>query len=157
MLRRTRIVATLGPATDRPGVLEKMLELGLDVARINFSHGTAEAHQARVARLRELAKQAGRTVAVLADLPGPKLRVLLKDVLTLTLNQLVTIALKADAAGDFHLTEPEFMTKAKPGHRVLLDDGRLQARLTACARDQVTLKIEVGGQLLPNKGINLPD
>src|SRR3982750_1961778 len=87
MLRRTRIVATLGPATDRPGVLQKMLELGLDVARINFSHGPAEEHQRRVACLRGLAKQAGRTVAVLADLPGPKLRVVLKDVLTLTLNQ----------------------------------------------------------------------
>src|SRR5436853_193257 len=78
MHRRTRIVATLGPATDRPGVLEKMLEAGLDVARINFSHGSAEEHLARIARLRELAKVAGLTVAVLGDLPGPKLPVLLK-------------------------------------------------------------------------------
>src|SRR5205823_2462287 len=106
MLRRTRIVATLGPATDRPGVLEKMLETGLDVARINFSHGTADDHLRRIARLREVAKLAGRTVAVLGDLPGPKLRVLLKDALTLSVGEQVTIALKAGAAGHFQLTEP---------------------------------------------------
>jgi pyruvate kinase len=157
MHRRTRIVATLGPATDRPGVLEKMLGLGLDVARINFSHGTADDHQARVARLRDVARQMNRTVAVLGDLPGPKLRVVLKEALNLTAGQPVTLGLKTDTAGHFHLTEPDLMAKAKPGHRVLLDDGRLQARVTACSRDLVTLQVEVGGQLLPNKGINLPD
>ena len=135
MLRRTRIVATLGPATDRPGVLEKMLQIGLDVARINFSHGTAEEHLARVARLREMAKNTGTTVAVMGDLPGPKLRVLLKEPMQLTAGQQVTVALKSDVTSDFQLTEPELMTKAKPGHRVLLDDGRLQARvITCCSR-----------------------
>lgn len=157
MLRRTRIVATLGPATDRPEVLEKMLQAGLDVARINFSHGTAEDHHKRITQLRELAKRAGRTVAVLADLPGPKLRVLLKEALDLTVGQLVKIALRDSVSGDLHLTEPEVLAKAKPGQRVLLDDGRLQARVTVCTSDQVTMKIEDGGKLLPNKGINLPD
>ncbi|HWY87145.1 MAG TPA: pyruvate kinase [Gemmataceae bacterium] len=157
MLRRTRIVATLGPATDRPGVLEKMLQAGLDVARINFSHGTAEEHLGRIVRFREMAKLAGRTVAVLGDLPGPKLRAQLKEVLTLTAGQQITIALQANVSGDLQLTEPELMSKAKAGHRVLLDDGRLQARVTLCAREQITIKIEVGGTLLPNKGINLPD
>ena len=74
MQRRTRIVATLGPATDRPGVLEKLLDAGLDVARINFSHGDAEDHQARIKHLRQLAAERKRNVAVLGDLPGPKLR-----------------------------------------------------------------------------------
>src|SRR5262245_49121079 len=75
-LRRTRIVATPGPATDRPGVLEALLDARLDVARINCSHGTAAEHVARVARLRALTDHRPRPVAVLADLPGPKLRVL---------------------------------------------------------------------------------
>jgi pyruvate kinase len=134
-----------------------MLQAGLDVARINFSHGAAEEHQARIGRLRELARQAGRTVAVLGDLPGPKLRCLLKEELALAAGQQVVIALHVDATGELRLTEPEALVKAKPGHRVLLDDGRLQARITVCNRDQITLKIEVGGPLLPNKGINLPD
>ena len=73
--RRTRIVATLGPATDRPGVLKELLDLGLDVARLNLSHGDRNDHLARVARLRELTDRRARPVALLADLPGPKLRV----------------------------------------------------------------------------------
>ncbi len=117
MHRRTRIVATLGPATDRPGVLENMLAAGLDVARINFSHGSAEEHLGRIARFRELAKKAAKSVAVLADLPGPKLRVLAKESLDLAPKQHVTISLAAAAPGALQLTEPELMAKAKPGHR----------------------------------------
>src|SRR5262249_47255711 len=75
--RRTPIVATLGPAPDRPGVLEPLLAVGLDVARINFSHGTAEEHTIRIEHLRRLTRGRTRPVAVLADLPGPKLRALL--------------------------------------------------------------------------------
>ena len=87
MARRTRIVATLGPSTDGPGVLESMLELGLDVARINFSHGDTNDHIRRVQRFRELSKKAGRHTAVLADLPGPKLRCLLDKPLPLANGQ----------------------------------------------------------------------
>ena len=151
------VVATLGPATDRPGVLERLLAAGLDVARINFSHGAAEDHLRRVAHLRATAKAGGRTVAVLADLPGPKMRVVLDAPLPLTFGQEVTIALRANGGGSFQVTEPEMMAKAKPGQRVLLDDGRLQARVSACGADFIRLKIDVGGELLPNKGINLPD
>ena len=157
MQRRTRIVATLGPATDRPGVLEKLLDAGLDVARINFSHGDAEDHQARVKHLRLLAAERKRNVAVLGDLPGPKLRAILTAPIALAVGQKVTLAVKPDAAADIHLTEPEAMAKTKAGQRVLLDDGRLQARVAAVTRELVTLAIEVGGTLLPNKGINLPD
>src|SRR4051794_38119102 len=74
-MRRTKIVATLGPATDDPAVLDGILRAGVDVARVNFSHGTEADHPGRVARLREAAAKHGRVVAVLADLPGPKLRV----------------------------------------------------------------------------------
>src|SRR5207302_8563539 len=74
-MRRTKIVATLGPATDDPAVLAGLLAAGVDVARVNFSHGTEADHVGRIARLREAAALLGKTVAVLADLPGPKLRV----------------------------------------------------------------------------------
>ena len=75
MSRRTRIVATLGPATDPPDVLRRLLAAGVDVARINFSHGTADEHLAQIARVRETAAGLKRNVAGMADLPGPKLRV----------------------------------------------------------------------------------
>lgn len=157
MLRRTRMVATLGPATDREGVLEKLVEIGLDVARINFSHGIGEEPAQRIARLREVAKKYGRPVAVLADLPGPKLRVIIPGPLQLAAQQQVTIANRADAEADIRLTEPEAIAKIKAGQRVLLDDGRIQGVVSAVQSTHVTLTIVAPGTLLPNKGINLPD
>jgi pyruvate kinase len=157
MTRRTRIVATLGPATDRPGVLEKLLELGLDVARINFSHGAAEEHTQRIQHFRDVSKRVGRTTAVLADLPGPKLRCLLGAPLEVATGKSVGIALKPSSKADVHVTEPEAVARLRTGQRVLLDDGRLQARVTQVAGDTATLVFDVGGTLLPNKGINLPD
>src|SRR6476469_7143412 len=125
--RRTRIVATLGPATDRPGVVEQLLDVGLDVARLNMSHGEAADHLGRVARLRELADRRSRPVAVLADLPGPKLRVRLAGPIELTAGEEITFA--AEPAGnEIGVTEPDCLTDAKPSHRLLLDDGRLQLR-----------------------------
>lgn len=155
MIRRTRIVATLGPATDRPGVLEALLDQGLDVARINFSHGTAAEHEGRVARLRRLAEGRPRPVAVLADLPGPKLRVLLDAPLVLTTGQELTLAAAGDAS--LRLSEPELVRGLQVGQRVLLDDGRLQARAVGRDGDRVRLRVEVGGTLQPRKGVNLPD
>ncbi len=157
MQRRTRIVATLGPATDRPDVLEKLLDSGLDVARINFSHGTPDEHRVRIERFRQLASQRKRVVAVLGDLPGPKLRAILTEKLELIAGNKLTLALKPEVGADVHLTEPEALAKVKPTHRVLFDDGRIQARVHSVAKDLVALMIEVGGTLLPNKGINLPD
>jgi pyruvate kinase len=155
MQRRTRIVATLGPATDTPGVLERLLEAGLDVARINFSHGSGEENKGRIEHLRQVA--GARPIAVLADLPGPKLRALLEAPLPLQAGQKVTLALRPKVAADIHLTEPEALARIKTGQRVLLDDGRLQARVGGLSQDRVTLEVEVAGTLLPNKGINLPD
>ena len=111
MHRRTRIVATLGPATDRSGVLESLLEIGLDVARINFSHGNGDSHRKRIARLREAARNQQRIVAVLADLPGPKLRAVLSAPLQLARGQEVTIAADDSVRADIHVTEPEVITE----------------------------------------------
>lgn len=157
MPRRTRIVCTLGPATDKPGVLEALLEAGLDVARINYSHGTFAENAQRIARLRELTAQAPRPVAVLADLPGPKLRVLLQAPMPLAAGQEVTVALEPPAAADLRVTEPEVLAGLAPGQRVLLDDGRLILRAVERRGDRAVLRVETGGVLLPNKGLNLPD
>ncbi len=157
MDRRTRTVATLGPATDRPGVLENLLHAGLDVARINFSHGKAEEHVGRIDQLRQLARAAKREIAVLADLPGPKLRALLDAPLELAPGQRVTLALHAGTVADIRLTEPDALCRIRTGQRVLLDDGRLQLRVTDATAETATLTVEAGGTLLPNKGVNLPD
>jgi pyruvate kinase len=157
MQRRTRIVATLGPATDRPGVLEAILEAGLDLARVNFSHGTADEHLGRIKRLRQLTAGRPRPLAVLADLPGPKLRALLPAPLPLAVGQEVVMAAAAAVTADIHVTEPQPIQDLRPGNRVLLDDGRVQMRAVHCERHKVLLRVEVGGTLLPNKGINLPD
>jgi pyruvate kinase len=155
--RRTRIVATLGPSTDKPGVLEALLDAGLDVARINFSHGSAEEPLHRVARLREAARGRPRPVAVLADLPGPKLRVILEKPLVLHSGQEITLAADAAVAAELHVTEPSVVAQIQPGQRILLDDGRLQLRAVRPDGARQILRVQVGGTLLPSKGINLPD
>ncbi|MBM3995873.1 MAG: pyruvate kinase [Planctomycetes bacterium] len=157
MKRRTRIVATLGPATDRSGVLEALVKQGLDVARINFSHGFAEEPQHRIRRLRALAREHGKSIAVLGDLPGPKLRALLPAELVLQAGQHLTIATRAGASADIAITEPESLANAKPGDRVLMDDGRLQAVVDSITSTTVCIVMWTGGTLFPNKGINLPD
>jgi pyruvate kinase len=153
---RTCIVVTLGPAADRPGVLEGMLAAGLDVARINLSHGAAVEHIDRVRRVREAARAGGYNVAVLADLPGPKLRVVLAGPFTLAVGREVTLAAEP-AAADVRLTEPEPIRDAMPGHRILMDDGRFLLRVVRADRGRLVARVEVGGTLLPNKGLNLPD
>ncbi len=152
MLRRTRIVATLGPATDRPGVFEKMLQIGLDVARINFSHGSAEnTTPASPACAKRLRRRAGRS-SVLADLPGPKLRVLLKEPIDLTVGQQVAIALNAEGSGDLQSDRTRTARQGQGG------PSRAPGRWPAAGpggrlgREQVSLKIEVGGPLLAQQG-----
>ena len=157
MHRRTRIVATLGPATDPPGMLESLIEAGLDVARINYSHGSAAEHAERIARCRRYARGMSRPLAVLADLPGPKLRVLLAGALRLEVGQEVTVASAVGAPADLPVTEPEVFAELREGERVLLDDGRLQLRAARVRAAEIVLRVEVGGTLLPNKGLNLPD
>lgn len=156
-IRRSRIVATLGPATDPPGILAALIEAGVDVARINFSHGTADELADRIRRFRQAGEKAGRNVAVLADLPGPKLRVLLPEPRELSPGDALTLAADAGVPGDVAVTEPDVLTAVMPGHRILLDDGRLQLRVVAAMAGRVTTQVVVGGKLLPKKGVNLPD
>ena len=157
MPTRTHIVATLGPSTDCTGVVTAMLQAGLDVARINFSHGTADEHRHRIAEFRAAARAAGMTAGVLADLPGPKLRALIPGPLILTIGQEIRLAASPGAVADIEPTEPEFLTHVRPGHRLLLDDGRLLLRAERHEGPVLVAVVEAGGTLLPKKGLNLPD
>ncbi len=138
-------------------MLEALIEAGLDVARINYSHGSAAEHAERIARWRRHARDVSRPLAVLADLPGPKLRVILSGPLRLEVGQEVTVAGAAGVPVDLRVTEPEVFAELRAGQRVLLDDGRLQLRAARADAGGIVLRVEVGGTLLPNKGLNLPD
>ena len=159
MPRRTKIVATLGPATDTPEALEAVLRAGVDVARVNFSHGTADEHIARVARFRDAAGRVGKFAAVLADLPGPKMRVKMSALRFLNYDDAVCFSLSSAPveSGDLVLTEPELLADVRPGQRMLLDDGRLQLEAVETVGGRLRSRVIVGGTLHPNKGLNLPD
>ena len=158
-MRRTKLVATLGPATDPPDVLRRLLVAGVNVARVNFSHGDEASHLGRVATLREVAAGLGLAVAVLADLPGPKLRVLIREKRALEVGQTLRFLQAGTAAepGDIAITEPEVLADIRPGDRMLLDDGRLRLVAGQLVGGRLEAVVSVGGDLLPNKGLNLPD
>ena len=159
-LRRTKIVATLGPASDREGVLEAMLEAGVDVVRLNFSHGTADDHRRRLARVREIAAQLGRSVAALGDLQGPKIRVarFKEGAVYLEEGQPFVLDMAMDSdAGDIHGVGCDYKTLADDvtaGDRLLLDDGRVVLDVTRVEGKQVHTEVVVGGKLSNHKGIN---
>ena len=161
MLRRTKILATLGPATDKPGVLEELINAGVDVVRMNFSHGSAQDHIDRVKTIRELSQKAGRRVGILADLQGPKIRIARFKDTKVWLNEGQDFALDINfdpKAGDntqVGITYEPLALEVKPGSRLLLDDGRIVLDVVNVENMRVNCTVVVGGDLSNNKGINL--
>jgi len=160
MDRKAKIVATMGPASEEEAVLEKLLLAGMDVARLNFSHGTRESHAARISSLRGVAMRLGRPLAVLQDLQGPKIRVGdLPEPLTLETGQQVRLFPEGSAkpAGvSIPVDFPQLFGAVKPGNRILLDDGRLALKVHSVGRKHVIAEVITGGGLSSHKGINLP-
>lgn len=160
-LRRTKIVATLGPATDRPGELEKIIQAGVDVVRINMSHGLAQDQIDRANEVRELAKKLNREVAILVDLQGPKIRIAKFEKGAVELGQGDKFSLDnnvADGAGnqqEVGLTYDSLPYDVKAGNRLLLDDGRIVMDVDEVVGERVNCTVVVGGTLSNNKGINL--
>jgi len=129
-VRRTKIVATIGPASRDGPMLDALIAAGMDVGRINAAHGSVDEHRETVARLRAASERAGRPVGVLLDLPGPKLR--LGDLAAprrLSAGEEVTLG----EDGDLPVTFPELIGHLLPGHRVLLDDGAVELVVVAAA------------------------
>ncbi len=158
--RRTKIVATLGPATDAPDVLERLLEAGANVVRINMSHGTAEQHEQRLAGVREAAARLGRHIAVIADLRGPKIRIgaFAAGSVTLEPGQAFTLDTTCDLASGTSdtvgITFPDLPGDAQKGDIFLLDDGRIRLEVTTVNATQVVTRVLWGGQLGSRKGFN---
>ena len=158
--RRTKIICTIGPASRSPEVLEQLIRAGLDVARLNFSHGTHDDHRETYARIREAEAKARRPIAVLQDLQGPKIRLGKVDgEVHLTPGQEITISAENDFVGDdkrLPSTYPHLANDLRPGEMVLLADGRLRVEVTAIEGPEVHVRTIVGGVLTSRKGINLP-
>ncbi|WP_432460537.1 MULTISPECIES: pyruvate kinase [unclassified Agarivorans] len=160
MLRRTKIVTTLGPATDKDDILEQLLLSGANMVRLNFSHGSADDHIARANKVRELAAKHKLHVAILGDLQGPKIRVSTFKEGKVKLQVGDSFLLDSDLAkglGDQQQVGLDYKYLPKdvaPGDTLLLDDGRIQLRVTAVEGNKVTTEVTIGGFLSNNKGIN---
>ncbi len=158
MIRRTKIVATLGPASDDPKVLDKMIAAGLDVVRLNFSHGTAEDHIRRAEMIRSLARARGKTVGVLADLQGPKIRIGKFENKSITLNNGDRFILDANCAlGNQERVGLDYKDLPKDvarGATLLLDDGRITMWVEEVKGAEIICTVTQGGVLSNNKGIN---
>jgi pyruvate kinase len=159
--RRAKIIATLGPATDARGRLAQILEAGLDAARLNFSHGSHAEHARRLALVRGLARARGRAVAILQDLQGPKIRTgSLEDGRPITLEPGTAVTLTTRrVAGNARVISTSFAALARdvrPGHRILLSDGRLELRVEKVRGRDVVCRVIEGGELGEHQGINLP-
>jgi pyruvate kinase len=158
MLRSTKIVATLGPASSDPETLEKMILAGVDVVRLNFSHGTAQDHQARAELVKQVGRKVGRTVAIMADLQGPKIRVgKFKDgKVTLEKGQafILDAACEMGDNGRVGLDYKELPRDVAPGAVLLLDDGRVVLDVTDVRGTAVHTTVRHGSVLSNNKGIN---
>lgn len=161
MIRRTKIVATLGPASSTFDVIKSLALAGADVFRMNFSHGSHEDHAARYAVIRDVEADLGRPIAVLADLQGPKLRVGRFAEGKITLKHGARFRLDMDQTpGDENrvcLPHPEILSAAAVNSKLLLDDGKLRLRVITCGGDFLETEVEVGGVLSDRKGVNVPD
>ncbi len=162
-MRRTRnakIVATLGPASSDKDIVRGLFLAGVDVFRLNFSHGSADDHRARFAVLRELEKETGRPIGILADLQGPKLRVGVFADGPVMLAEGQAFRLDLDAApGNVQrarLPHPEIFAALVPGAELLLDDGKLRLVVERCGPDFAETRVVVGGKLSERKGVNVP-
>lgn len=159
--RRAKIVCTLGPASNTETMIRDLMRCGMDVARLNFSHGTHEQHALVIERLRKVAQREKRTICILQDLQGPKMRTgRLRDRIPvmLTPGSCVTITTR-DVPGTSSLISTGFQAlprEVEPGSRILLSDGKLSLRVKAVKDDEIETEVIDGGLLAENQGINLP-
>jgi pyruvate kinase len=157
---KTKIVATIGPASEAPEMLERLIRAGMNVARLNFSHGDFTSHAGRIASLRAAARATGRQVAIMADLPGPKMRLgkiepepirlRVGDTFTLTTEEIIGNAQRVS------MSFAPLPRVVKPGNALFLNDGLVQLVVERVAGEDVICQVTVGGELRSRKGLNLP-
>jgi pyruvate kinase len=156
--RRTKIVATLGPSSDSVEQLRALVAAGMDAARLNLSHGTHEEHAERAARVRQVADELGRPIAVIADLQGPKLRIggLAEPVVLRTGEEITVCAEELASDGDLPVAPAVIGDVLVPGHDILIDDGLVRLRVDEVNGGRARCAVVVGGRITSHKGVNLP-
>lgn len=159
--RKVRILATLGPASRSPEMIERLFRAGADAFRVNMSHGAQADHAQTIANIRALEKMLGRPTTILVDLQGPKLRVgTFADGMAMLKTGQDFVLDRDTAPGDVNrvcLPHRELFIALEAGSRLLLDDGKLVLRVTSATHDRIETRVEVGGALSNNKGLNVPD
>jgi pyruvate kinase len=167
MNRQSKIVATLGPATQDTAVLTRLIQAGLDVARLNFSHGTHEEHAQRIQMVRSLSETLNKPITILQDLQGPKLRVgkLPDGAIQINAGEHIVISSRPEIARQderfagkeiIPLDVPDLEKSVQPGNHILMDDGALEIEVTSVEENIVEARVVMGGLLKQNKGVNLP-
>lgn len=159
--RKTKIVATIGPASESREMISKLIDEGMNVARLNFSHGIHDDHKRRIETIRSLEKEKGVHVAIIGDLQGPKMRVgvMPKEGVFLRDDEKIVLdtSIKNYTNGPIPVPSPIFAKGAMKGSRVFLDDGSMLLEVTAVSGKQFTAKVLRGGTLYSHKGINVPE
>lgn len=158
--RRAKIVATLGPVSSTPEVIRQLFQAGVDVFRMNFSHGDFESHAARFKMVRDVEREFQRPIGILADLQGPKLRVgkFAQGHVVLSQGQAFRFDLDPSLGDEYRvqLPHPEIFAALVPGTDLLLDDGKLRVRVERCDAQSADTTVVVGGKLSERKGVNVP-
>jgi pyruvate kinase len=161
MLRRVKILCTIGPSSHDSAVLTQMIEAGMNVARLNFSHGTHEYHAEVIDRIRGLSESLQKPIAILADLQGPKLRIgkMQEGGVPIKADEEVTLTTEeiTGEPGRIPIQYKELPKRVKPGERILLDDGLLELQVLDATKEEIRARVVIGGLLLDNKGMNLPN
>ena len=171
-MRKAKIVCTIGPASTEPSILERLVNSGMDVARLNFSHGTHESHRVAIASIRAVAERLHRPIAIMQDLQGPRIRIghLGGAGVEVTAEQRIRLVggmlrsggqIGSQTRAPSNLTEipvtyPQLAQDVRPGARVLIDDGLIELLVTAVNGGAVECRVKTGGWIMTHKGINLP-
>ncbi len=157
-MARTKIVATIGPASDNHEIIRRMLHAGMDVARVNFSHGDHDSHRRTVAMLRQVAEEEGKVLALLGDLQGPKLRLghIRRGGIRLGLGDEVMLTPYPGQPAMVHLPHPELFARLRPGARLVIGDGEVEMRVTSAQGEAIQASVTVAGLLESRKGVSAP-
>ena len=157
---KTKIIATLGPASEKKEILKKMVLKGVRIIRLNFSHGNYEEHGKNIKLIRELEKETGIPITILQDLSGPKIRIgeIKNEPMILKRGKILSLTTKkGDGITKIHINFPDFTKDVKKGEKILLNDGVIVLKVMGIEGEEVKTKVIIGGPLSSRKGVNLPN
>lgn len=159
MKRNTKIIATLGPATEEKSEIKALIEAGMNIARLNFSHGSREQFEKIVKNIRSVEKESGKIVVLMQDLQGPKIRLgtLPQEGIPVKKGQILLFSRSGKEKGSLPLPYAALPKVVKPGHRLLIEDGLIRTKIVSINGSLVKAKVLIGGLLKSHKGVNIPD